>query len=80
VSPIEIVEAPGLTTSIGLSKNAPDYSIALSASTQTDALRRILYRLLFAPPLANIWLYHFGWLSGLMQKRRMAVFRFRRLA
>jgi hypothetical protein len=33
-----------LTTGIGLSENAPDYSIALSASMQTDALRELLYR------------------------------------
>ncbi len=33
-----------LTTGIGISENAPDYSIGLSASLQTDALRIFLYR------------------------------------
>jgi hypothetical protein len=33
-----------LTTSIGISENAPDYSIGLSASLQTNALRNFLYR------------------------------------
>lgn len=33
-----------LTTGIGISENAPDYSIGLSASLQTDALRNYLYR------------------------------------
>jgi len=33
-----------LTTGIGISENAPDYSIGLSASLQTDALRNFLYR------------------------------------
>jgi hypothetical protein len=33
-----------LTTGIGISENAPDYSIRLSASLQTDALRNFLYR------------------------------------
>ena len=33
-----------LTTGIGISENAPDYSISLSASVQTDALRNFLYR------------------------------------
>ncbi len=33
-----------LTTGIGLSENAPDYSVILSASFQTDALRRLLYQ------------------------------------
>jgi hypothetical protein len=33
-----------LTTGIGISEDAPDYSIGLSASVQTDALRDFLYR------------------------------------
>jgi hypothetical protein len=33
-----------LTTGIGLSENAPDYSIVLSASIQTDALRKVFYK------------------------------------
>jgi len=33
-----------LTTGIGISENAPDYSIGLSATVQTDALRNSLYR------------------------------------
>ncbi len=33
-----------LTTGIGISENAPDYSIGLSASLQTDALRNFIYR------------------------------------
>ena len=33
-----------LTTGIGISENAPDYSIGLSASMQTDALRNFLNR------------------------------------
>jgi hypothetical protein len=33
-----------LTADIGISENAPDYSIGLSASLQTDALRNILNR------------------------------------
>ena len=33
-----------LTTGIGLSENAPDYSVVLSASIQTDALRKLLYQ------------------------------------
>jgi hypothetical protein len=33
-----------LTTGIGISENAPDYSVALSASVQTDVLRNYLYR------------------------------------
>ncbi len=33
-----------LTTGIGISENAPDYSIRLSASVQTDVLRNYLYR------------------------------------
>lgn len=33
-----------LTTGIGLSEYAPDYSVVLSASIQTDALRKLLYQ------------------------------------
>ena len=33
-----------LTTGIGISENAPDYSIGLSGSVQTDALRNFLHR------------------------------------
>lgn len=33
-----------LTAGIGISDNAPDYSIGLSASIQTDALRNFIYR------------------------------------
>jgi len=33
-----------LTTGIGLSENAPDYSITLSASMRTDALQKLLYQ------------------------------------
>jgi hypothetical protein len=33
-----------LTTGIGISENAPDYSVAISASIQTDALRKMFYQ------------------------------------
>ena len=33
-----------LTTGIGISENAPDYTVGLSASLQTDALRNFFYR------------------------------------